>query len=41
MKGFILACIAAIGIAAVAAVALNLSEGPPGSAFTVPGNVRL
>lgn len=41
MKGFILACIAAIAIAVCAAVILNVTQGPPGSAYTVPGSVRL
>ena len=41
MKGFILACIAAIVISVCAAVVLTWTEPPPGAAYSVPGNVRL
>jgi len=41
MKTFVIACIAAIVIAVIGAVALNSFQEPVDEAFAVPSSVRL
>lgn len=41
MKSFVIACIAAIGIAIVAAIVLGIVQMPVNEAFMSPSSVRI